>query len=56
MPLTIRGYGMNMLRRLDEEEETRTRYRRWRSGPREDVCWQLPLVAHQFPDLGNKVR
>jgi predicted ATPase len=45
MPSTIRGYGLNMLRRLAEEDEMRTRYRRWRAGPRQDPCWQLARPA-----------
>ncbi|HLJ98269.1 MAG TPA: hypothetical protein VKU39_00010 [Streptosporangiaceae bacterium] len=40
MPSTIRDYGMTMLRRLAEEDEVRSRYRRWRAGPRQAVCWQ----------------
>jgi predicted ATPase len=40
MPATIRAYGLAMLRRIAEDEQIRRRYRRWRSGPRQDTCWQ----------------
>lgn len=61
MPATIRDYGIAMLRRLQEEDEMRHRYRRWRAGPRRDACWQLSgpasiRASQRFTDPRNMVR
>jgi predicted ATPase len=37
LPATIRAYGMEMLRRLEEEEELANRYRRWHKEHEDDA-------------------